>query len=70
MTPRTQADLTRLFARAFDAAVGTVVGNAFERNHLVRSLARKLEMHFDAIGWPSTEEEALTYVREAIDRYC
>lgn len=70
MKPKTRDDLRRLFGRGFDHSIGTVVGSTFARSHAINSLARKLEMHFDATGWPSSEEEALTYVRQAIDRYC
>ena len=69
MTIETQDDLQALFKREWIKVMGTSVGDGFARQSFLRSLARKLTAHFELIGWPETEEGALTYVRQAIERY-
>jgi hypothetical protein len=62
------ADLHRLFATEFNKALGTTPYQ-IERLPLIRRLVRKLSARFDTIGWPQFDEDALIYVRQAIDRY-
>lgn len=65
----TPDDLHALFALEFNKVLGTSHHARFERAPLLRKLTRKLSAHFDATGWPSTQEEALAYVRQAVERY-
>lgn len=68
MDELTEDDIRRLFTLEFNKVLGTTPWQ-LERAGLIRRLARKLHAHFDAVGPPETQEEVLTYVRQAIDRY-
>jgi hypothetical protein len=65
----TADELRALFATEFNKVLGTTPQARFERAHLLNMLTRKLTAHFDAAGWPATQEETLAYVRQAVERY-
>jgi len=65
----TSDDLREMFALEFNKVLGTPPNARFERSHLLNMLTRKLAAHFDALGWPNSREEALVYVRQAVERY-
>lgn len=65
----TRDDLPDMFAKHFAAQIGSCRFSRMERAPLIGFLTRKLTAHFEITGWPETEAEAETYVKEAINRY-
>lgn len=64
----TEADLRQAFITAFNTTLGTSA-DPYSRLTVVNRLSRRLAAHFDVVGWPETEDEVSTYVRQALDKY-
>jgi hypothetical protein len=69
LAPQSADDLEALYKTAWTQQWGTTVGDGFHRLSFLRSKARQLAEYFDVNGWPSTQEEILTYVQRTLERY-